>query len=281
MELLQKHFDIILETPDGIKKLRELILTLAIRGKLVRQDPNDQPVSELLREIETEKSLSKSEKEIKVPKPITQISDKVFSFEVPPGWQWVRLGDFTQIIRGITFPSGEKTKEKAIGRIACLRTTNVQDKIEWNDLLFIDRKYMNNDSKLLKPNDIVISMANSRELVGKVAIIDNLPYEEATFGGFLSIIRVYKIEPYFLLYILRTKYSRSLLINSASQTTNIANISLGKLNILLVPIPPLDEQKRIIAKIEQLNSLCDTLELQLNLATKKRASIFDTILAKL
>jgi type I restriction enzyme, S subunit len=105
-----------------------------------------------------------------------------------------------------------------------------------------------------------MSMANSRELVGKVAIIKDLPYKEATFGGFLGVIRTYQVLPMFVLYLLKTHYARISLIDSASQTTNIANVSLGKLNPFLIPLPPLEEQSQIVAEIDRLMARCDELE---------------------
>jgi len=92
MKLLQKHFDIALATPDGIKKLRGLILTLAMQGKLVPQDPKDQPASELLKDIEAEKKRLIKEGKIKKPKPLPDIKQGETPYSLPMGWTWVRLG---------------------------------------------------------------------------------------------------------------------------------------------------------------------------------------------
>ncbi|HIB9323687.1 TPA: restriction endonuclease subunit S, partial [Escherichia coli] len=82
----------------GIKKLRELILELAVRGKLVPQDPNDEPASELLKRIAAEKAELVKQGKIKKQKPLPEISEEEKPFELPEGWEWVRLGDFTNII---------------------------------------------------------------------------------------------------------------------------------------------------------------------------------------
>lgn len=259
-ELLEKHFDTAFAAPDGIKKLRELILTLAMQGKLVSQDPSEQPASDLLQEIEAEKQQLVKEGQIKKPKPLPPVAEEEKPYALPQGWEWARLGEITDIIRGITFPASEKTKEPASGRIACLRTANVQKKIEWSDLLYIDRTFMSKNSQLVRQDDIVMSMANSRELVGKVAVVSEMPVKEATFGGFLGVLRTHKVAPLYVLHLLNTSYARSSLIDAASQTTNIANISLGKLNPFLVPVPPISEQHRIAAKIDELMARCDELE---------------------
>lgn len=258
-ELLEKHFDTAFAAPDGIKKLRELILTMAMQGQLVPQDPNDQPASELLKEIEAEKQRLVQEGKIKQPKPLPPVTEEEKPYALPQGWEWARLGEITDIIRGITFPASEKTKEPATGRIACLRTANVQKEIEWSDLLYIDRAFMSKNSQLVQRNDIVMSMANSRELVGKVAVVSEIPVKEVTFGGFLGVLRTHTVAPLYVLRLLNTSYARSSLIDAASQTTNIANISLGKLKFFLVPVPPLSEQHRIVAKIDELMARCDEL----------------------
>jgi type I restriction enzyme, S subunit len=142
MMLLERHFDAAFAAPDGIKRLRELILTLAMQGKLVPQDPNDEPASELLKAIKSEKQWFVDTGKIKQPKPLGEIKSEEIPYDCPDGWKWVRLGDITDIIRGITFPGSEKSKQFTPGKIACLRTTNVQAEIEWEDLLFIDRNFM-------------------------------------------------------------------------------------------------------------------------------------------
>ncbi|MDR8290525.1 restriction endonuclease subunit S, partial [Acinetobacter baumannii] len=82
-----------------------------------------------------------------------------------------RLGSTVAIIRGITFPASEKHKEPSEGKVACLRTANVQDSIEWDDLLYVSESFVKRSEQFAEKGDIVMSMANSRELVGKVAYI--------------------------------------------------------------------------------------------------------------
>ena len=90
-ELLEQHFDTAFAAPDGINKLRELILALAMQGKLVPQDPNDPPASQLLKEIEAEKSRLWRDGKIKAPKPLPEIKPAEMPYALPQGWEWVRL----------------------------------------------------------------------------------------------------------------------------------------------------------------------------------------------
>lgn len=246
----------------GVQKLRELILELAVRGKLVPQDSNDEPASILLEKIAEEKARLVREGKIKKQKPLPEIAPSEVFLDEPAGWQSVRLGDIVQIIRGITFPASEKSKTPEDGRVACLRTTNVQQNIEWDDLLFISESFISRNEQYIQPQDIVMSMANSRELVGKVALVDSKPDMPVTFGGFLGVIRPIQLNPMFLMIALRTPQIKNELIGSASQTTNIANISIGKLNPMVFPVPPLPEQHRIVKKVDELMALCDQLEQQ-------------------
>ena len=279
--MLLSNMELLATAPGGVAKLRELILTLAVQGKLVPQDPADEPVAVLLQKIRAEKDRLIAEGKIKRDKPLAEIGEEDKPFGLPQGWEWVPLGEVVEIIRGITFPASEKTKEKAPGRIACLRTANVQEQIEWDDLLFIGESFVGREEQRLQIHDIVMSMANSRELVGKVALVEHIPHEAATFGGFLGVLRPWFLEPRFVMALLRTPYARASLIDSASQTTNIANVSLGKLRPLAFPLPPLAEQSRIVTRVEALMRLCDALEAKGQLEAAQHAQLVSTLLGTL
>jgi type I restriction enzyme S subunit len=276
-----RHFDLIAKAPDGVARLRELILTLAVQGKLVPQDPSDEPASELLKKIRAEKDRLIADKKLKREKDEPALTGNALPFDLPETWAWVALGEVIDIVRGITFPATQKTREAAPGRIACLRTTNVQQTIEWDDLLFVDRSFMGREDQLIQHYDIVMSMANSRELVGKVALIDRIPHAEATFGGFLGVLRPRKIDPRYAMVVLRTPYARSLLIDSSSQTTNIANVSLAKLRPLPFPLPSEAEQSRIVTRVEELMQVCDALETSGQLEAQQHAQLVGTLLGTL
>jgi len=98
VELLKNHFDIALETLDGVKKLRELILSLAMQGKLVKQDKKDQPAGELLKEIEGEKKRLIKDGEIKKLELLPQIKFEKIPFVIPMSWVWVRLGTVVTLL---------------------------------------------------------------------------------------------------------------------------------------------------------------------------------------
>ncbi|VVM75148.1 restriction endonuclease subunit S [Pseudomonas fluorescens] len=278
--LLTDKLPLLAGAPNGIKKLRELILELAVRGKLVPQAPCDEPASDLLERIAEEKARLVAEGKIKKGKAVDDAIAEI-SYPIPSTWAVASLGQVVEIVRGITFPASEKSKEPESGRVACLRTANVQNEIEWDDLLFIRDSFISRPDQYIQPHDIVMSMANSRELVGKVALIGSALDQPTTFGGFLGVLRPVLIEPRFVMALLRTPHARSVLIDSASQTTNIANVSLAKLRPLPFAIPPLSEQQRIVAKIDELMALCDRLEAQQADAESAHARLVQALLDSL
>ena len=279
--MLLLNFNLLATAPGGVARLRELILTLAVQGKLVPQAPSDEPASVLLKKIRVEKERLIAEGKIKREKDEPTLTDDDTPFALPDTWTWVALGEVIDIVRGITFPATQKTREPAPGRIACLRTTNVQHTIEWDDLLFVDRSFMGRENQLIRHHDIVMSMANSRELVGKVALIEHIPHPESTFGGFLGVLRPRKIDPRYAMAVLRTPYARVMLIDSSSQTTNIANVSLAKLWPLPFPLPPPAEQSRIVTCVEELMRVCDALEVKGRLEAAQHAQLVSTLLGTL
>lgn len=173
-------------------------------------------------------------------------------YKVPSNWVWTNLNSVCDFERGITFPASAKNKEKAHTLIACLRTANVQENLEVEDLLYIDRRYMkNNSNKFVRDNDIIMSSANSRELVGKVSFVEKLN-EEMTFGGFLLTIRARNIVSKYLFYMLRLQFLSGKFMGESTQTTNIANINTTTLGRYAFPLPPIAEQQRILDRIESL-----------------------------
>ncbi|WP_307977832.1 restriction endonuclease subunit S [uncultured Phascolarctobacterium sp.] len=178
-------------------------------------------------------------------------------YEVPENWVWVRLGAVCGFERGITFPSSAKQNERDDENIPCLRTANVQDELELNDLIYVNKKYYkNNSDKLIRENDIIMSTANSRELVGKTSFVYKVDYP-MIFGGFVMALRANKLLSKFLFYYLRLEFLLGRFRGESTQTTNIANISSSVLGEYIFPLPPLSEQQRIVERIGELLAKLD------------------------
>lgn len=176
---------------------------------------------------------------------------------LPNGWRKVRLGDLIEIVRGISFPKDAKVHEPRKGYVACLRTTNVQRDVEWEDLWFVPEKHVKRDEQYVRPGDILISTANSYELVGKVASVTSMPYA-ATLGAFISLLRPKgELDSKFGYYQIAWSDTQDRIRSTASTTTNISNVSTKKLSNIELAIPPFDQQKRIVEEIEKQFSRLD------------------------
>lgn len=172
--------------------------------------------------------------------------------ERPEGWEDVPLGEVATFTRGITFPASAKAYAQGEGLITCLRTANVQHEVDWSDLIYVPESYVKRPDQLIRPGDILISMANSLELVGKVALVDSAP-PKSTFGGFISAIRPSpRTLPKYLFYALRSSETQEAMRETASRSVNIANLALSRIGELSIPLPPLPEQQRLVEKIERL-----------------------------
>lgn len=179
-------------------------------------------------------------------------------YEVPVNWVWTKISSISEFERGITFPASAKESTYAENLIACIRTANIQEDLDISNLLYVDRSFMkNNKNKLLRKDDVLMSSANSRELVGKVSYINDI-VDEMTFGGFVLNIRAKGINSKFLFYFLRYEFLCGKFRGESTQTTNIANINSETLGNYAFPLPPLAEQQRIVEVIESLFEKLDT-----------------------
>ena len=198
--------------------------------------------------------------------------------ELPSGWAEVVLDDACEIVRGITFPTAEKRFEPGSGLIACLRTANVQTTVEWDDLWFVPRWYVKNEAQLVLLDDILISTANSYELVGKVSRVTHTRFD-STLGAFISLLRAHKgVDAGFLYYQMSSDSVQRSIREMSSNTTNISNVSGAKLKTLGLHIPPAAEQTRIVAKLEELLSDLDAGVAELKAAQKKLAQYRQSLL---
>lgn len=256
-ERLLELYDRISEAPDAVSRLRRFVLDLAVRGKLVEQDPGDDPASELLSRIEAERAQFLGGKSSKKVKALSAVEEPPFA--VPTNWQWSRLGTLADIVRGVSFPASDKSQAPGAGLMPCLRSGNIQTATQWDDLIYVPESSLKNNEQRIRDGDVLISIANSYALVGKCSIVNDPPFE-STFGAFLAAIRLHSILPTYAKAFLTSDYSAEAFRAGSSQTTNIANITFSTIRNHCIPVPPLAEQHRIVAKVDELMALCDRLE---------------------
>lgn len=221
--------------------LREKILDLAMRGKLVPQDPNDEPASVLLEKIKAEKEQLIKEKKIKKSKPLAPIADDEKPFDIPDSWEWVRLGDVGKIISGGTPKTSEKSywENGNIPWITPAVMSDTQDDLIFNNkqIKFINKLGLEKSSAhLILKNSLVVS---SRAPIGYVNIV---PFDYTTNQGCKSVSLYSNTAKEFVYFVLKNAVPD--MIKRASGTT-FKEISGTKFGQTIIPLPPLEEQSRI------------------------------------
>ena len=247
------------------KQLKNSILQWAIQGKLVPQDPNDEPASVLLEKIRQEKERLIKEKKIKRDKNASIIYrgednsyyekilatgevkciDEEIPFEIPQGWEWCRL-------RGVIYPPKYGTSSKSLsnGDVPVLRMGNIQDgKVVYDKLVF-SNNVEDNRKYLLQDGDLLFNRTNSAELVGKTAIFKG--NRHVIYAGYLILLRPIKTNSEYLNYIFSSPYVRSYCKEVKTIGVQQCNINAEKVSQLLVPIAPFEEQMRIVDKIKEV-----------------------------
>ncbi|WP_336525569.1 restriction endonuclease subunit S, partial [Bacteroides acidifaciens] len=240
------------------KRLRQKILDLAIRGKLVPQDPADEAASVLLERIKAEKEQLIKEGKIKRGKKNAKTSDtphyENVPFEVPDSWAWCRLED---IVCELRYGTSEKSSSE--GRIAVLRMGNITNvgTIDYSNLV-----YSSNDEDIeqysLEKDDLLFNRTNSSEWVGKTAIYK--AEQPAIYAGYLIRVRPLLISSDYLNIVMNSSYYRDWCYAVKTDAVNQSNINAQKLSQLMIPIPPLGEQGGIVAEIAKYISLIDIIK---------------------
>ena len=265
MELLERHFDIALKSPDGIKKIRELILSLAMQGKLVPQDAKDQPASELLKEIEAEKKKLIKEGKIKKQDPLPPIKPEEIPCEVPAGWEWVRLIDVLEIHNGRAY----KANELLDSGIPVLRVGNLFTSNHWyySDLLLEENKY------IAKGDLIFAWSASFGPFIWKSS--------KVIYHYHIWKLSLHKEDETLKYYLYNFLLEKTIEIQASGHGIAMKHMTKERMEKLFTPLPPLAEQKRIIAKIDQLMALCDKLEAERDARNKKRVTLHTAVMDRL
>jgi type I restriction enzyme, S subunit len=252
MGLLEQHFDVAFAAPDGIKKLRELILTLAMQGKLVPQDPNDEPASELLRSIETQKQQLVKDGKIKQSKPLPKITSEETPHDLPKGWEWTRLNNALDVRDG----THDTPKYVDIGYPLITSKNLYTGMLSFENVKFISKEDHEKISERSKVDtgDILFAMIGS---IGNPVIVNCNEDFSIKNVALLKFYMPDKPANRYLHYFL-TQAQENMKAQSSGAVQSF--VSLGFLRNYLLPLPPLAEQRRIVAKIDQLMARCDELE---------------------
>lgn len=229
------------------EQLKASILQYAIQGKLVEQRAEEGTAEELYQQIQTNLDVISEVQTKKNKNKILPIEEKDIPFDIPETWKWVRLGTIGYTNIGLTYSPKDQTMDGVI----VLRSSNIQNgKMVYEDIVRVNMEIP--DNKMCQIGDILICARNgSKRLVGKSAIVDKAGM---SFGAFMAIFR--SICNQYIIHVINSAYFRNSLLGDTG-TTTINQITQDMLKNSLVPLPPLAEQKRIVAKIEELLPLVD------------------------
>lgn len=264
--MLLSNLNLLATAPGGVTRLRELILTLAVQGKLVPQDPADEPASVLLQKIRAEKDRLIAEGTIKKDKPLAAITEEEKPFELPQGWEWVRLADVVRVLNGRAYNKQELLE---VGPVPVLRVGNLFTSNHW---YYSDLKL--EPEKCCEKGDLLYAWS-------------------ASFGPFvwegpkaIYHYHIWKLEPWsskcfntgFFHKFLAEKTAE---IKAAGHGVSMVHMTKEKMQKIVVPLPPLAEQSRIVARVEELMRLCDALEAKGQLEATQHAQLLSTLLGTL
>lgn len=243
---IQKHLTQSLEEySSNVEVLKSKVIDAGIQGKLTEQLPEDGNAEDLYQQIQTEKAKLVKEGKIKKSKPLPPIKPEEIPFEIPKNWKWVRWGNLSQSIQyGYNAPAKEN------GRIKMVRITDIQDeKVVWNSVPYCDIEDDNIDTYLLRKNDILF--ARTGGTVGKSYLVKKIP-EESIYAGYLIRTRYSDLlcPEYLKLFMESQLYWDQL--HSGTIAFAQPNCNGKTLSKMLLPLPPLDEQKRIADKIYEI-----------------------------
>ena len=256
--------------PDEIKQLRQTILNLAVRGKLVEQDTADEPASELLYTLEQKRKQLVADNKLRKSKSLAPPTSEDTEFELPPGWAISLLGTVFDVRDGT-----HDTPKYVDDGYPLITSKNLSSgSLSFEDVKFIGEADQNKISErsLVERDDILLAMIGS---IGNPVIVDT--------------DRIFSIKNVALFkYVDRLKsspeYLRYFLINASNHMKNLAAgglqpfVSLGFLRSYPIPLPPLAEQRRIVTKVDELMTLCDRLEAALDTADTTRQRLFEAML---
>ncbi len=259
-----------------INKLRSSILSDAVSGKLVPQDLNDESAEVLLEKIKAEKEKLIKEGKIKKQKPLPPISEDEMPYELPDGWVWCK---FVELIYDLRYGTSKKCNYTQ--KIPVLRIPNVSSGLlDLEDLKYADFNDKELSDLSLELNDLLLIRSNgSSKLVGKCIIFDN-EVQNISFAGYLIRIRVNKkkLSIPFIKLILDSRYIRNHIEFNLRTTSGVKNINSQEVSNLYFSLPPLEEQKRIVEKIEKLMATCDALEFEVQNSKTETEKLMQSVL---
>ncbi|MDP3815888.1 restriction endonuclease subunit S [Pseudomonas sp.] len=270
---LAEHFHTLFTTEPSIDALKQALLQLAVMGKLVPQDPNDEPASELLKRIAEEKARLVAEGKLKKQKPLAEIAEVEKSFELPENWEWVRLEEIAQVGTGATpLRTNLKYFEPATINWVTSGETS-QDHIHETEQKVSPLALTETNLTVYPPHTLVIAMYGQGKTRGQIS---ELLIDACTNQACAAIQLFDQGESHrrYVKYFFVKSYDDIRLLAAGGAQPNL---NLGKIKETVLPLPPLAEQHRIVAKVDQLMALCNQLKARLSQARQLNEQLASTL----
>lgn len=273
---ISENFDLLFTTEYSIEQLKQTILQLAVMGKLVKQDPDDEPASQLLEQIAQEKARLEKEGKIKKSKPLPEISDEEKPFDLPSGWIYTKIADLCRPISSGSTPSADKFTQSGI---PFLKVYNIRDQkidFSYKEQFIDDEMHKGKLSRSrLYPNDVVMNIVGPP--LGKIAIIpDDYPEWNCNQAIVFFGVLIPDISKYLYTYLCEGSFLNQIeLIGTAGQD----NISVTKSQNIVIPLPPLNEQRRIVKKVNQLFSIIGHFQVLQSKLRKTKLHLADSLVS--
>lgn len=257
-----------------IGQLRQSILQEAVQGKLVLQNPNDEPASVLLERIKEEKERLIKEGKIKKEKPLPPITEDEIPYELPKIWEWTRIGNLITLRGGKRIPKGYQLKVDPTEHIYIRITDMKEGTIVDTDLRYIDDYvYEQIKNYIITKQDLYITIAGT---IGQVGIVPD-KFHNMNLTENAARITPHLVDKIWLKYFLSSPIIQSMLLDKTNQMAQ-PKLALKRIQDTVIPLPPLNEQKRIVEKVGQLMALCDELEKNIEQSKKDSELLMQSVL---
>ena len=270
---LLAHFDRISNAPGAVPRLRRFILDLAVRGKLVLQDAEDEPAAALLERIAAEKAPSAKAGKVRAGAPPPSIAEHEVPFPIPLMWRWVRLGAIASYIQ-----RGKSPKYAASEGVPVIS----QKCVQWAGLDLSVAKLITRESladyeavRFIREDDLLWNSTGTGTIGRVIRVVD--PPAALVCDSHVTVVRCLHVDAEYVRTWLRSDHVYGSIEGRAAGSTNQVELTAQIATGQVVPLPPLDEQRRIVAKVNELMALCDRLETSLATAASASRGLLEAV----
>ncbi|VXB37237.1 Type I restriction-modification system, specificity subunit S [Enhydrobacter sp. 8BJ] len=279
---IAEHFDSLFTTEQSIEALKKTVLQLAVMGKLVPQNPEDETASVLLEKIAEEKERLIKDKVIKKEKPLPAITDDEKPFELQTGWVWGRVNDIAHLKGGFAYKSKEFLD---VGTYQVIRMGNIRPdnlRLDKNSVYIPEGLAESTQDYRINTGDILLTMTgtNGKEdyLYSLVVLDTHLLDQQLYLNQRLCRLRPILMNVDFLNIALKEPQLKKPIFNQSTGSANQANIGMGVISHWVLPVPPLAEQHRIVSKVDELMAICDQLKQKLKQSQETQVQLTDALI---